>query len=132
MEFSLVNNMLIINEIRLKNKRVGTLTDIVDYFKNIDWGIYIISVLTEEMHSFCKKYGFERQEGGIGYGNFIKKGCGGYMSNEHATYRVDEIKECIDEVFKNVLTYSNWGTYHIAEQVESIKTVLYEKFGIQE
>lgn len=54
------------------------------------------------------------------------------MSNEHATYRVDEIKECIDEVFKKVLSDSNWGTYHIAEQVESIKTVLYEEFGIQE
>lgn len=76
LEFSLRSNMLIINEIRLKNKRVGTLTDIVDYFKNKSWGIYIISVLTEEMHSFCKKYSFKRQEGGIGYGNFIKKGYG--------------------------------------------------------
>lgn len=71
-EFSLFDEIFIINEIRLKHKRRGTLAEIVNYLQSIERGIYIVSVMTEEMHEFCKKNKFEKQDGGLGYGNFIK------------------------------------------------------------
>lgn len=71
-EFSLFDETFIINEIRLRNKRRGTLTEIVNYLQGVGRSIYIVSVITEEMYEFCKKNKFQRQEGGLGYGNFIK------------------------------------------------------------
>lgn len=75
MEFHTIKGSeVVIHEIVLENKRVGTLSSILNLFSKEYKSLTIVSVLTEEMLNFCNKNNFinEKKEQGFGYGNFKK------------------------------------------------------------
>lgn len=52
------------------------------------------------------------------------------MRNEDVIFRLDEIKDCIDEIANNLRIDTSWGSEE--SKIEEIRSMLYDRFGIEE